>query len=72
LANSRGDWSRGAHLYVPRGDRDFAASTGLRMLQRLLVEENEGLYLPRPGEEPLLRYCADSIAYPLEPVAPPP
>jgi glycerol-3-phosphate O-acyltransferase len=64
--------SRGAHRYVARGDRDHALSTGLRkLMQRRVVDEAERLKLPRPGEEPLLRYYANSIAHLLEAVAPP-
>ena len=40
---------------------------GLRMLlMRHLVEENEGIYLAREKELPLLRYYANSIAHLLE------
>ena len=36
---------RGAKLYVPRGDRDYAIHVGLRMLAlRHLVEERDGLF----------------------------
>jgi glycerol-3-phosphate O-acyltransferase len=55
----------GARLYIPRQDRDYAFSAGLRMLvQRHLVErEAGGLIRPRPAELPLLRYYANSIAH---------
>jgi len=54
----------GAHVYVPRRDRDYAIVAGLRMLTlRHLVEESEGLYRARPDEMPLLRYYAGSIAH---------
>jgi len=40
---------------------------GLRMLlMRHLVDENEGVYLAREKELPLLRYYANSIAHLLE------
>ncbi len=56
--------SRGAHIYVPRRDRDYALSAGLRMLMlRHLVEEDDGLYRAREAELPLLRYYANSIAH---------
>jgi glycerol-3-phosphate O-acyltransferase len=56
--------ARGAHVYVPRGDFDYALSVGLRMLRlRRLVEERDGLYRIRPAELPLVRYYANSIAH---------
>ncbi|HTR03719.1 MAG TPA: 1-acyl-sn-glycerol-3-phosphate acyltransferase [Thermoanaerobaculia bacterium] len=58
--------ARGAHVYVPRGDQDYAIAVGLRMLTlRRLVElsEEDGLYRARPEEQPLLAYYADSIAH---------
>jgi glycerol-3-phosphate O-acyltransferase len=56
--------ARGAHVYVPRGDQDYAIAVGLRMLTlRRLVEDSEGLYRARPEELPLLTYYANSIAH---------
>jgi glycerol-3-phosphate O-acyltransferase len=56
--------ARGAHVYVPRGDQDYAIAVGLRMLTlRRLVEDTEGLYRARPEELPLLAYYANSIAH---------
>src|SRR6266481_1129244 len=56
-----------ARVYVPRRDLDYALDVGLRMLlMRHLVEENEGIYLAREKELPLLRYYANSIAHLLE------
>ncbi|MBI2840226.1 MAG: 1-acyl-sn-glycerol-3-phosphate acyltransferase [Acidobacteria bacterium] len=54
----------GAHIYVPRGDQDYAISVGLRMLtlRRLLLEEN-GLFTARKSEIQLLRYYANSVAH---------
>ncbi|HTY42663.1 MAG TPA: 1-acyl-sn-glycerol-3-phosphate acyltransferase [Thermoanaerobaculia bacterium] len=57
---------RGAHVYVPRGDQDYAIAVGLRMLTlRRLVEPSgeDGLYRARPDERPLLAYYANSIAH---------
>jgi glycerol-3-phosphate O-acyltransferase len=55
---------RGAHVYVPRGDQDYAISVGLRMLTlRHLVEERDGLYRAHPDEIPLLQYYANSVAH---------
>ena len=54
----------GAHVYVPRGDQDYAISVGLRMLTlRHLVTESGGLYSAHPAELPLLAYYANSIAH---------
>jgi glycerol-3-phosphate O-acyltransferase len=54
----------GAHVYIPRGDFDYAVTVGLRMLRlRHLVEENDGLYRARQEELPLLAYYANSIAH---------
>jgi glycerol-3-phosphate O-acyltransferase len=56
---------RGAKLYVPRGDRDYAIAVGLRMLTlRHLVEESpEGLFSGRSEEKSVLAYYANSIAH---------
>jgi glycerol-3-phosphate O-acyltransferase len=55
---------RGAHVYVPRKDREYAITVGLRMLTlRHLVEEREGLYAARPEELRLLTYYANSVAH---------
>jgi len=54
----------GAHVYVPRADRDYAIEVGLRMLTlRHLVREEAGLYRAHEGELPVLRYYALSIAH---------
>ena len=56
--------ARGAHVYVPRGDQDYAISVGLRMLTlRRLVDESDGLFVARASELPLLAYYANSIAH---------
>jgi glycerol-3-phosphate O-acyltransferase len=56
--------ARGAHVYVPRRDFDYALDVGMRMLRlRHLVAERDGLYSAQPGELPLLRYYANSIAH---------
>jgi glycerol-3-phosphate O-acyltransferase len=56
--------AKGAHVYVPRRDLDYALGVGLRMLTlRRLVEEKDGLYAMRDIELPLLRYYANSIAH---------
>jgi glycerol-3-phosphate O-acyltransferase len=56
--------SRGAHVYIPRRDQDYAVAVGLRMLTlRRLVTHTDGLYAARPEELPLLNYYANSIAH---------
>jgi glycerol-3-phosphate O-acyltransferase len=56
--------ARGAHVYVPRGDQDYAITVGLRMLTlRRLVTEAGGLYSANPADLPLLAYYANSIAH---------
>ena len=61
----------GAHVYVPRTDRDYALTVGLRMLAlRGLVREHEGLFRANPEELPLLRYYAHSISHLLDRLAP--
>ena len=56
--------ARGAHVYVPRKDFDYAVRVGLRMLTlRRMVGEREGLFYARTEELPLLRYYANSIAH---------
>jgi glycerol-3-phosphate O-acyltransferase len=54
----------GAHVYVPRRDREFAFTAGFEALRlRRLVEERDGLYAAKAAELPLLRYYAGSIAH---------
>ena len=54
----------GAHVHIPRGDQDYSIEVGLRMLRmRHLVAETDELYRAEPGELPLLRYYANSIAH---------
>lgn len=55
---------RGAHVYLPRRDQDYAITVGLRMLTlRHLVDEKDGLYTARQEELPLLKYYANSVAH---------
>ena len=57
--------ARGAKLYVPRGDRDYACHVGLRMLvlRRLVDEGNAGLFAAVAAERPLLAYYANAVAH---------
>lgn len=54
----------GAHVYVPRSDRDYAITVGLRMLTlRHLALERDGLLRANPAETRVLAYYANSIAH---------
>lgn len=55
---------RGARIYVPRRDRDYAIEVGLRMLVlRRLVLQDEGLVRANPEELELLAYYANAISH---------
>jgi glycerol-3-phosphate O-acyltransferase len=55
---------RGSYVHIPRADRDYAISVGLRMLTlRHLVLEEDGNYRANPGELILLKYYANAIAH---------
>ena len=58
---------QGAHVYIPRSDRDYTIDVGLRMLilRHLVVEENN-LYRVVPNEMKLLDYYANSIIHLLQ------
>ena len=52
----------GAHIYVPRGDLDYAVGVGLRMLTlRRIVTEEDGLYRGNPADRDMLAYYANAI-----------
>ncbi|MEX0954883.1 MAG: 1-acyl-sn-glycerol-3-phosphate acyltransferase [Rhizobiaceae bacterium] len=55
----------GAHVHIPRSDRDYAVSAGLRMLtlRHMVVVNDEWLYRANPDEKLLLSYYANSIAH---------
>jgi len=57
--------ARGAKLYLPRGDRDYAFHVGLRMLslRRLVEESGAGLFSVVATERPVLAYYANAIAH---------
>lgn len=56
--------ARGSYVHIPRADRDYAISVGLRMLTlRRLVTEEDGNYRANPDESVLLRYYANAIAH---------
>ncbi len=55
---------RQAYVHIPRGDRDYAVSVGLRMLVlRRLVVETDGLYGADADELTMLRYYANGIGH---------
>lgn len=55
--------SIGAHIHVPRSDRDYAIGVGLRMLTlRHAVREEDGLYRINPEDLALVAYYANAIA----------
>lgn len=55
---------QGAHVYIPRSDRDYAITVGLRMLiLRHLVLEEGSLYRAAPQEGSLLRYYANALTH---------
>lgn len=56
---------RGAKLYIPRADWEYAVTVGLRMLiLRQAVHERDGLY--GIGDDRLLRYYANAIRHLLD------
>ena len=55
---------RHAYVHVPRADRDYAVTVGLRMLTlRRLVTMSERLYRARDDASGLIAYYANSIAH---------
>ena len=54
----------GAHVHIPRGDRDYEVAVGLRMLTlRHFVEESGGIYRASENARDMLRYYANSIEH---------
>jgi glycerol-3-phosphate O-acyltransferase len=57
----------GHRAYIPRADRDYAVTVGVRMLTlRRILLESDGVYRVNPEELSLLHYYANSIAHLLE------
>ena len=55
---------KGYRAYIPRGDRHYAVTVGIRMLTlRKLLFEEDGLYTMNSAELPLLNYYANSITH---------
>ena len=61
----------GAHLHIPRHDRDYTLTTGIRMLtlRHVIIRTEDGLYHANPQETLLLQYYANSIAHLRKPAA---
>jgi len=56
--------SLGAHVYVPRGNADYAVQVGLRMLTlRHFVLEDNGRYRLNPDNAAVVRYYANAITH---------
>lgn len=58
--------ARGAHVYIPRANMDYAVNVGLRMLTLrhiLIKDEVDGYYSANPDELQLLDFYAASIAH---------
>lgn len=57
----------GHRAYIPRSDRDYAVTVGVRMLTlRRILLESDGFYRANPDELALLHYYANSIAHLVE------
>ena len=55
----------GAHVHVPRADRDYEVTVGLRMLtlRRIVTEDDDGLLHITPGDRGLVSYYANAIRH---------
>ena len=54
----------GAHVHIPRHDREYAVEVGLRMLLlRRMVLLEDGVYRANPEERALLAYYANAVAH---------
>ena len=55
---------KGYRAYIPRGDREYAVTVGIRMLTlRQILVEDDGLYTANANDLPILRYYANSISH---------
>jgi len=62
---------KGHRAYIPRADRDYAVTVGVRMLTlRRILLEDDGYLRVNPAEHGLLAYYANSIAHLLPDKAP--
>ena len=56
--------SAGYRAYIPRADRDYAVTVGVRMLTlRHILNDEEGWFSANQAELPLLEYYANSIKH---------
>jgi glycerol-3-phosphate O-acyltransferase len=57
--------AKGAHVHVPRRDRDYAVTAGLRSLafRHIVSEDAGGMFRIAAGEERLVAYYANAIAH---------
>jgi glycerol-3-phosphate O-acyltransferase len=54
----------GANVFIPRNDREYAVTVGLRgLILRRFVLEEDGMLRANPAEMNMLRYYANSIAH---------
>lgn len=60
--------SDGAHVHIPRDDRNYAVETAVRMLRlrHMIEEDGSGRMRANPREKTLLAYYANSIGHLLE------
>jgi glycerol-3-phosphate O-acyltransferase len=60
--------ANGAHVHVPRRDRDYAVTAGLRSLasRHIVREDAGGMFSIAAGEERLVAYYANSVAHHFE------
>ncbi len=57
--------ANGAHVHVPRSDRDYEVTVGLRMLtmRHIVSEAGDGTLHIRPDDERLVEYYANAIRH---------
>jgi glycerol-3-phosphate O-acyltransferase len=55
---------RNASIHLPRDNRDYAVEVGLRhLLERKVLVERDGVFVPDPDEADLLQFYANSIRH---------
>lgn len=60
--------AKGYRAYIPRGDREYSVTVGIRMLTlRHILIEQQGIYSANPKDSHLLDYYANSIAHLVNP-----
>ncbi len=62
--------ARGAHIHIPRHDRDYEVTVGLRMLaiRHIVTEGENGILHVAEGEGPFIAYYANSIRHLFRPL----